>query len=355
MNTSPATPTSPYVFPEAIKQLHHVYSPEIPDFLEPFILAPEMQRLGGVTQTCGVALTRSFDYKFILTRLDHSVGVALIIRHFTQDKAQTLAGLFHDISHTAFSHVGDFLRWDHENQESSEVYHDQILMNSAVITAELQKIWIPMDAVNDYTLYPIADNPWPQLAADRLEYNFCEVVSRTGDVTIVRGIYNDITVLTNEHGQPELWFQNIEMATAFAYMALENDQQFFGWYESKLTMSFLTMILKEACDKHIFTLDDLYTLHDEQVFELIYASQDRSLIAKLDYFKRIRYYKVRQKQPDTKEFTVDTKIKKRFIDPLVQTTQGVVRLRQIDTLFAEKVRYHREKPVERITCEWMME
>jgi hypothetical protein len=105
-----------------------------------------------------------------------------------------------------------------------------------------------------------ADNPWPQLAADRLEYNFCEVVSRTEDVTIVRGIYNDITVLTNKHGQPELWFQNIEMATAFAYMALENDQQFFGWYESKLTMSFLTMILKEACDKHIFTLDDLYTI-----------------------------------------------------------------------------------------------
>jgi len=72
---------------------------------------------------------------------------------------QTLAGLLHDISHTVFSHVGDFLLGDAVKQESSEKHTEYLLANDPVITSELSKLNISLSDVQDYTMYTIADNP----------------------------------------------------------------------------------------------------------------------------------------------------------------------------------------------------
>ena len=82
--------------------------------------------------------------------LDHSVAVALIIWNFTNDKKQTLAGLFHDIATPAFKHAIDFMNGDYEKQESTEELTTQIIANSKEIMELLNRDNIKIDEVNDY-------------------------------------------------------------------------------------------------------------------------------------------------------------------------------------------------------------
>ena len=41
-----------------VKQYFHILSPEIPEFLEDYIETPEMQRIGKISNNCGVPLTK---------------------------------------------------------------------------------------------------------------------------------------------------------------------------------------------------------------------------------------------------------------------------------------------------------
>ena len=81
-----------------IKKYHKILSPDYPDFIDKYLALPILARLKGVGLLCGTDWTKLYKNRFHYSRLDHSVGVALIIWHFTHDKVQTLAGLFHDAS-----------------------------------------------------------------------------------------------------------------------------------------------------------------------------------------------------------------------------------------------------------------
>ena len=81
---------------DKMKQYFSILSEEIPEFLEKYIQTPVMQKQAKISVTCGTIYSQMYDEMWY-SSLDHSVGVALIVWHFTKDKKQTLAGLFHDI------------------------------------------------------------------------------------------------------------------------------------------------------------------------------------------------------------------------------------------------------------------
>ena len=93
---------------------------DYPDFLDRYIELPVLQRLAGIGLLCGTDWTKLYRNRFYYSRLDHSKGVALIVWHFTHDKAQTIAGLLHDISTPVFSHVSDFRKGDALTQTATE-------------------------------------------------------------------------------------------------------------------------------------------------------------------------------------------------------------------------------------------
>ena len=70
-----------------------IYHKDIPDFLRQLAQTDAMQRLADVGMNCGCEYT-AFDRFSRLqpySRLDHSMGVALIVWHFTADKTQSAA------------------------------------------------------------------------------------------------------------------------------------------------------------------------------------------------------------------------------------------------------------------------
>lgn len=88
-----------------------LYHPEIPEFLCRLAETPPMARLRQVGMNCGCEYTSfpHFAGWAPYSRFDHSVGVGLIVWHFTGDLRQSAAGLLHDAATPAFAHVVDFL------------------------------------------------------------------------------------------------------------------------------------------------------------------------------------------------------------------------------------------------------
>lgn len=95
---------------EKLKKYFNMLEKNFPEFLNDYINTKEMQRLGYISVSCGTIYSKLYDLGYY-SSLSHSIGVALIIWHFTHDKKQTLAGLFHDIATPVFKHTIDFFKW----------------------------------------------------------------------------------------------------------------------------------------------------------------------------------------------------------------------------------------------------
>lgn len=242
-----------------------MYHPVIPDFLRQAAQTPPMQRLKHVGMNCGCEYT-SFP-RFVrcteYSRFEHSLGVGLIVWHFTASPAQALAGLFHDIASPAFAHVVDFLHGDHLTQESTEDGTTEIIDGSEEIQTLLQSLGLTTADVCNYHIYPIADNDSPRLSADRLEYTIGNLLQfGFADGKTAQSLYEDIAVGENEDGAPELVFRSGEKALQFARGALRCSGVYVS-DEDRYAMQMLAELLGAAIRKGILTERDLYRTEPE--------------------------------------------------------------------------------------------
>lgn len=335
------------------KEILKIYSEEFPDFLLPFFEAKCIKRISEISQHCWSEYSNFFNYRINVSRFEHSLWVALIIWNFTKDKKQTLAWLFHDISHSVFSHVWDFLLWDAENQESSELYTTEILQNDEIIMKELKNLWIKLEEVDNYEIYPIADNPGPQLAADRLEYSLSWWYELwTISLDEIKEIYDNLEILINENWENELGFSDKKIALKFWVLALNNDQCCFSSYESVVSMSFLSEILKVWLTNKLFNSKDLYTLTDPEIIEIIKNSKNNKISEMWEYYTNLSSYKIDRIKIDTNSYCVSSSTKRRYIDPLIKTENWIFRLSNFSTDFCEKKDYHTHRTEEWIRLDY---
>ena len=241
--------------------LTDVYHPDIPALLAELAATPEMERLKWVGMNCGCEYTGfpRFVNGKSYSRWLHSLGVGLIVWHFTQDPAQAAAGLLHDVATPTFAHVVDFLRGDYLTQEATEAGTRERIENSPAIRAALEARGLAIDAVADYHVYPIADNDSPRLSADRLEYTLGNSL-RYGflDRPQIAALYEDLTVGENGEGTPELCFRTPEAALCFARAALACAKVYVS-PEDRHAMQTLSELLEEALAQGILTEADLQT------------------------------------------------------------------------------------------------
>lgn len=342
----------PLLHPE-YRPFVEIYAKEIPAFFEPFFESPALLRLKGVGQNCGTEFSKMYSYRAAYSRLDHSLGVALIVWNFSKDPKAALAGLFHDISHTAFSHVGDFLLGDAENQESAELHTRSILENDSVIPVELAKLGLTVADVEDYSRFPIADNPGPKLSADRLEYTLSSARSlnfKTLDE--IRSLYGSLIPVSAE--DEAVAFDDAEKAEEFALLSVQNDAGCFSSYESVSAMSFLAAILKRLSEIGGIAPMELYELQDADFIDRIKKSDDGKLQKMWAFFENMETYKILRYPRETDGFAVSTKCKRRFIDPLVSLAgKGhPMRVSEYSEKFREARDYHLSRKEEWIVLKY---
>ena len=293
--------------------LSSVYHHEIPDFIRPYLETKAMDRIRKVDMNCGMNYT-SFP-RFLLiepyTRFNHSLGTALIVWHFTNDRVQTLASLFHDISTPAFSHVIDFLYKDYMNQEATESKTASFIKNDQEIMRLLEHDGIRIEEVMDYHMYPVADNDSPALCADRLEYTLGDIICfDLAPWQTVQRIYDDLAVYTNEKGKPELGFRHTETAYEFAMYALACGKVYVS-DEDRFGMEYLASLLRTAMKRAIISDDDLFT-DEEKVIRIMENSELKEEWERFRTFTKV----IRCTDDDPEGIIV--RAKKRYIDPLAE-------------------------------------
>lgn len=292
-----------------MNELQNLYKQDYPAFIEPYLCSKSMQRLKGVDMNCGLQFTSHPDFSSYgpYSRYEHSVGVACIIWYFTHDKKQTLAGLFHDISTRAFSHVIDFVRKDYLVQESTEDNTRQFILQDSVIMNQLLFDGISVDEVFDYHVYPIADNDAPRLSADRLEYTLGNLLNyRKRTIEEIEKYYKDLTVGISEDGKQEMMFQNPNIAEEFAFGALSCGMIYSCDFD-RYGMEKLAEILRKALKDNILTESDLYLSEIEVVNKLSHSDLRNA------WDEYTRFYDV--VKDSSGDIMVDAK--KRYIDPYV--------------------------------------
>ena len=344
-----------------------------PPFLDKYLKLPILQRLAGVGLLCGTDWTPLYKNRFYYSRLDHSKGVALIVWHFTHDKAQTIAGLLHDISTPVFSHVSDFRKGDALTQTATEEPTSRIIRGDAELGRLLAEDGLTAAQVEDYHIYPIADNEIPQLSADRLEYMFPSGMALDGSWTMeeICRCYNDLTILKNEEGRDELGFRSLEVAELYCehFCMIGHILQL---NENKLTLQLLGQIMNMAEKEGLLSESDFMTLSEREVMERLddYTKHDRhtkhdshtklgrhaeldrhaelvsaSITSSEQRFRNTfgmtseddkfcRYYKTfrtmtkiehtNEALPENEYFCVNLKVKQRYINPLVVAQNSAV-------------------------------
>ncbi|MBU0670845.1 HD domain-containing protein [Patescibacteria group bacterium] len=103
------------------------------------------------------------------TRFEHSVGVYYILNHLNATLEEQVAGLLHDVPHTAFSHVIDFVFGGESGVPFHEEFHETIINNSE-IPAILKNHQINSQDIFNHSKYKLLDRDLPDLCADRIDY-----------------------------------------------------------------------------------------------------------------------------------------------------------------------------------------
>ncbi len=298
---------------DTIKSYLKILEPDFPKWLKEYIETPALLRSASISDSCGIIYTNLESYNFFFSNLDHSVAVALIVWHFTHDKKQTLAGLFHDIATPAFKHCVDVMNGDGERQESLELLTSKFIEDSKEIMQLLKRDNIKLEEVDNYHIYPIADNDSPRLAADRLEYSFSNALSRYSKLSLedIRELYNDIEIETNEDNLPELGFKTKKLARKFVKITSEmsiiyRDER--QRYSIRLIADILNG-LKNAGELHV---RDLFEKKESEIIEIIEKSKYGDAFKK---WREAKAVKVSKTEPNH-VYWVNEVLKIRHIDPL---------------------------------------
>lgn len=311
-----------------IEEYYKILCPEFPNFLKKYIELPIMQRLSGIGLLCGTDWTSLYKNRFFYSRLDHSVGVALIIWNFTKDKTQTIAGLLHDVSTTVFSHVSDFRKGDALTQTSTEEPTTKMILSDSSLCKLMESDGIEPKDVVDYHIYPIADNEIPSLSADRLEYMYPSGLALDGSWTFeeIAKTYNDLIILKNEENKEELGFKTIEMAELYCkkFCMIGHILQL---NENKLSLQLLSQIMSKAVELDVLQEEDFMTLSESKIIEKIesfiskktLSMEEQKFATMYNTFRKMtKVEHTNQKLPEDEYFCVSLKVKQRYINPLVK-------------------------------------
>ena len=292
----------------------NVLEPNFPEWLNDYIETKELLKQRYISVTCGKIYSNLFEIDFFFSSLDHSVAVALIVWHFTHDKKQTLSGLFHDIATPVFKHCVDFLNGDYMTQESTEDLTSKIISNSKEIMELLKRDNIKLEEVEDYHIYPVADNDTPKLSADRLEYSLSNALLtyKLSNIDDIKKIYSDIVLGKDEDGTLELSFKS--KTTALEFVKLTSKLSIiYRDDRTRYSMQLIADIIKKLNEDGLITKEDLYNKKESEIIEIIENSKYKDVF---NIWKNAKNIKVSKEKPENVYF-VHHGAKIRYIDPLV--------------------------------------
>jgi len=297
--------------------------------LEELILSKSVQRLKGIHQNGASYLINE---KWNVTRFDHSVGVMLLIKKLGGSVEEQIAGLLHDVSHTAFSHVIDYV-FDNENESYHEEIFSAVVKNSEIPAILSKHGYNYEDILLDDSKWTLLERSAPELCADRVDYTLRDMYTY-GYISLEEA-QNFLDDLIEVNGRMVL--QNIEIAEWFTKTYYKEVIDFFMKPLNIYGNDMLAKTLKLALHKKVIHADD-FLLEDHELISKLQLCNDPEVHVLL----RKIHPSIEVKE-DRNEYNLHQKNKVRLIDPpllrageVIQSSVVLENIRKMSEIAYEK-------------------
>jgi len=284
-----------------------------------------VQRLGGVLQhgvTALIGITRP------TSRLEHSLGVMALVQRLGGGIEEQIAALLHDVSHTAFSHVIDYVFHSHDSQVYHEE-HKEAFVAGSDIPETLNWHGLDWRDYLDEESFTLLEQPAPDLCADRLDYFLRDsldlglATSAEVDRALLHLVVRDGTIMVDD----------IQTARWMAETFIAADQASWANFREVGLYELAAIAIRRGLQIGALTEADLWTT-DQEAWNRLLTSSDQTLQAALGRVSPLTEFYWDAESPT---FWVSTKL--RTIDPLVLVDGLTLPLSELDARFA---RYREE-------------
>lgn len=276
------------------------------------------QRLKNINQYGAVNFV--FDDKYQCSRFEHSIGVWYVLKKLGVDLETQVAGLLHDIGHTAFSHM-----IDHVFESKEEDYHEKILHKLDGIE-EINVILKENDIVlKDLDEYKEIKQSLPGIGADRFDYAIRNYVDATGtEKDFANEALKSIKILNRE-----LVFINTDIAEKFARIGIEAMYLVIYAPEVAVVYGAIQDILRQGLNQGWLT-EDMLLKDDDSVFGII--KENKSKI-KGNSFKLFEEKYIVEKGDENNHDIFHKKLKIRYFDPKILVEDQLMQVTELSEDF----------------------
>jgi uncharacterized protein len=253
-----------------------VYGEEV--ITEPVLLdlinSKAVQRLKGVAQ---FGVPDDYYFKKGFSRYEHSIGVLVLLRRMGASLKEQIAGLLHDVSHTAFSHVVDWVIGD----PNKEDYQDNILMEvieSSDIPEILESYGVDYKEFATMESFSLLEQDAPSLCADRVDYALREIKALVAP-ELLSEMVNALKCKNNR-----IVFSNKESAKIFAENYSLCQKEHWGSDQAKTRFHIFADVLKKAMEMNLITVKDFGKV-DSEIMGVLENSIDGRIVKGLSLLK----------------------------------------------------------------------
>lgn len=289
---------------------------EIDEVLVELINSNAVQRLKGIHQ---VGATYLIDPKLNVTRYEHSIGVMLLIRLLEGSLEEQIAGLLHDISHTAFSHVIDFAL-NNKNEDYHEMIYDEVISNSQIPKILKKYGYNYKDILDDETKWTILEKDAPKLCADRIDYTLRDMYrygyTKKSEIDL---FINELYVVNGE-----IVVKSTDKAKWFLDLYYKEVVDFFMEPINGYSYNKLSKAIKIAMENNELTMEDILKA-DEEVMNILKNSKDNRILKLIDSLNSSVNLRINEDKYD-----IHIKGKVRLIDPSIYINNKVLALSEVD-------------------------
>lgn len=281
----------------------------VDDVIYEIINTKIFKRLKNIYQSGGGYLVNEL---WNVNRHEHSIGTMILFLKFGGNTEEQIRALLHDISHTAFSHVIDYVL---KNQ--NEDYHEKIqedFLNDEELLSILGKYNLNIKRIMSKN-YSFLDNELPELSFDRIDYTLRDLFRQKRiSHKDVREIVNNLAVYQNK-----LCFNSLEIGKWFQKLYF---QEVVEYFQDSLNMYINTMLcnlLTSALNEEIIQLQD-FNFTDEYIIKKINSSSKKKELEDIINKKKFDEFLLLKEK---------IKVKKRYIDPYILVNNEIKRISEV--------------------------
>lgn len=286
------------------------------------IMSPQLQRLKNIS--LGSFYPAYPDVAHKATRFEHSIGVYYLLNKFNATLEEQIAGLIHDISHSAFSHTIDYIINEDKNlsyrQKHQDYIHNDFVLKSNICQI-LKKHQIDINMVLNSN-FNLLDNNYPNLCADRIDNGIRGALNIEGyNIKNISKIIDGLSVINNT-----FVFKNIKAAQIF-YDLFQYGNEYYWSNEKSAVMFFLNkQLFKYALMQNYIQKEDFYTNNDKEIIEKIHKhyKTDKKLKELLDYLYTKNYQQFLTN--NSNKYSEEILCKFRRINPFIYKDNKIKRL-----------------------------